>query len=53
MKIINYAKQHISKRDILEVTKVLKSDFLTQGPISKSFSEKNQKYFKSKALHTI
>ena len=48
MKIINYAKQHISKRDILEVTKVLKSDFLTQGPISKSFSEKIKSISKAK-----
>ena len=53
MKIINYAKQYISKKDILEVTKVLKSDFLTQGPISKSFSEKIKSISKSKALHTI
>ena len=48
MKIINYAKQHVSKRDILEVTKVLKSDFLTQGPISKSFSEKIKSISKAK-----
>ena len=29
--MIPYSKQNINKKDILEVTKVLKSDFLTQG----------------------
>ena len=37
---IPYGKQSISKEDIDEVTKVLKSDFLTQGPLIQNF-EKN------------
>ena len=32
---INYSRHHIDKDDILEVSKVLKSDFLTQGPTVK------------------
>ena len=33
---INYSRHHIDKDDILEVSKVLKSDFLTQGPTVKN-----------------
>ena len=29
---INYSKQNITKKDINSVIKVLKSNFLTQGP---------------------
>ena len=32
-----YSKQDISEEDILSVSKVLKSEFLTQGPIHKEF----------------
>ena len=34
---IPYGKQSISKEDIDEVNKVLKSDFLTQGPLIQNF----------------
>ena len=37
MKIINYARQSISRKDIASVVKVLKSDYLTQGPNIKLF----------------
>ncbi len=42
--IINYSKQCIDKRDIIEVSKVLKSDFLTQGPTVKKFEDKIKQY---------
>ncbi len=38
-KYIPYAKQCISNKDITEVLKVLKSDYITQGPIVKDFEE--------------
>ena len=34
---ISYGKQHIDNNDIRNVNKVLKSDFLTQGPLVKNF----------------
>ncbi|MCK5654872.1 MAG: UDP-4-amino-4,6-dideoxy-N-acetyl-beta-L-altrosamine transaminase [Candidatus Aureabacteria bacterium] len=40
MKIIPYGKQDIDKSDIAEVVKILKSDFITQGPAVKKFEEK-------------
>lgn len=39
MKTISYGHQWIDKKDIREVTKVLKSDWLTQGPKVKEFEE--------------
>ena len=35
---ISYGKQHIDNIDIRNVNKVLKSDFLTQGPLVGKFS---------------
>ena len=46
--MINYGKQHIDNADIKEVTRVLRSDYLTQGPIVKKFEEELSKKFKSK-----
>ncbi len=40
MNFIPYAKQSISKSDIKAVEEVLKSDFLTQGPIVERFENK-------------
>ena len=34
-----YSRQKIDNLDILSVTRVLKSDFLTQGPKSKEFEK--------------
>ena len=34
---ISYGKQHIDNFDIRNVNKVLKGDFLTQGPLVKKF----------------
>ena len=38
--IIPYSKQSISKEDIRSVVKVLRSDFLTQGPKVSEFEKK-------------
>ena len=35
--MINYGKHFLDKRDILSVSKVLSSDWLTQGPYVKKF----------------
>jgi len=48
MKIINYGKHFIDKKDINEVTKVLKSNFLTQGPKVDQFEKKISQYCGSK-----
>ena len=38
--MITYSKQTIDNNDILQVSKVLKSDFLTQGPKVPIFEKK-------------
>ena len=40
---IFYSRQTIFKEDISNVTKVLKSDFITRGPINEKFEKKNQR----------
>ena len=40
MKTIKYSTQTISKKDIVKVNKVLKSEFLTQGPKTLEFENK-------------
>lgn len=47
-KLIPYNKQSINKKDIIEVNKVLKSNFLTQGPKNEIFCKKISKYTNSK-----
>lgn len=47
-KIIPYGKQWIDKEDIGAVVKVLKSDWLTQGPKVEEFEKAVAKYCKSK-----
>ena len=37
--IISYGKQSIDAKDIRQVVKSLKNDFLTQGPLVKQFEE--------------
>ena len=39
--MIPYSKQSISDDDIKEVSKVLKSNFLTQGNVLEKFEKKN------------
>lgn len=46
-KIIPYGRQNISEKDIQEVVKILKSDYLTQGPVSINFEKAIAKYTKS------
>lgn len=46
--MIPYGRQHITEDDIAEVTKTLKSDFLTQGPKVKEFEEKFATYVGAK-----
>lgn len=31
MKLIPYSRQHINNKDIINITKILKSDYLTKG----------------------
>lgn len=46
--MIPYAKQNISKEDIESVISVLKSDYLTQGPVVPEFENEVAKYCNSK-----
>ena len=46
--IIPYGKHDISQKDIDAVVKVLKSDYLTQGPLIKKFENDFSKYIGSK-----
>jgi|TARA_Y100000294_G_scaffold88256_1_gene82382 UDP-4-amino-4,6-dideoxy-N-acetyl-beta-L-altrosamine transaminase len=43
-----YSRQNLDNRDIYEVTKVLKSDFITQGPKILEFEKNFANYVKSK-----
>ena len=47
-KYINYGKQTIQQDDIKEVTKVLRSNFLTTGPRISQFENKFSQYTKAK-----
>jgi UDP-4-amino-4,6-dideoxy-N-acetyl-beta-L-altrosamine transaminase len=44
MKKIPYGRHHIDKKDIEEVVKVLKSDWLTQGPMIEKFEKQVAKF---------
>ena len=46
--IIPYGRQDISQTDIDSVIKVLKSDFVTQGPVIQQFENKVAEYCNSK-----
>jgi len=48
MNSIPYGKQYISQKDIDAVVRVLKSDFLTQGPAVKAFEEAFASYIGAK-----
>lgn len=47
-KIIPYGRQNISKNDIESVVTILKSDYLTQGPVTVKFEKAIANYTKSK-----
>ena len=51
--MINYGRHSIDKKDIQAVIKVLKSDYLTQGPVVQKFESKLSTYFKSKFALTV
>ena len=44
MKNFKYSTQTISKKDIISVNKILKSEFLTQGPKTPEFENKIKNY---------
>jgi len=44
VKSIPYGKQQITEEDILAVTTVLRSDFLTQGPAITEFEKNFSRY---------
>ena len=46
--MIPYGKQNISEEDIKAVVDVMKSDFLTQGPITPKFENEISNYTESK-----
>jgi len=51
--IINYGRQYIDNKDIIEVKKSLKSNFLTQGPYVKKFENDLAVKFKSKNVLAV
>ena len=51
--LISYGKQHIDNNDIRNVNKVLKSNFLTQGPLVKKFEDSLKKKLKSRYCSVV
>lgn len=51
--MISYGRQYIDQKDINGVLKVLKSNFLTQGPTQKIFENKLSKYLNTKYVSTV
>ena len=51
--MISYGKQSINKNDVKSVIKVLKSNFLTQGPAVLDFEKKLSSYTKSKYVLAV
>jgi UDP-4-amino-4,6-dideoxy-N-acetyl-beta-L-altrosamine transaminase len=50
---INYSKHSISKGDIISVIKVLKSNYLTQGPNVENFEKKIKKIVNAKYAYAL
>ena len=46
--MISYGRQYIDNEDIKSVVNTLKSDYLTQGPIVRTFEKNINNYFGSK-----
>ena len=46
--MISYGRQSINQDDVKSIIKVLKSDFLTQGPVLEKFEQNLKFFFKSK-----
>lgn len=53
MQLINYSQQSINKLDEKNVLKVLRSNFLTTGPVGKEFEKKISKFVKSKYVVNV
>ena len=51
--MITYGRQSIDKKDILSVTKVLRSEYLTQGPYVEKFETSLKKYFSCKSAIAV
>ena len=51
--MISYGKQYIDNNDIKAVNKVLKSNFLTQGPLIERFEKSLQNYFSCKYVNVV
>ena len=51
--MISYGKQYIDNYDIKAVNKVLKSNFLTQGPLIERFEKSLQNYFSCKYVNVV
>ena len=51
--MIPYGKQHINEDDIAEVLEVLKSDFITQGPVVPLFEKKLASYSNSEYCYVL
>ena len=51
--MINYSKQTIDSKEVNAVIKVLRSSYLTQGPLVKKFEDNLSKYCKSKFAVTV
>ena len=48
MKLIPYSRQYINNKDIINITKILKSDYLTKGSQTIKFENDVKKKIKSK-----
>ena len=48
MKSLKYSTQSIAKNDVISVSKVLKSEYLTQGPKTEEFEKKIKNLVESK-----
>ena len=46
--MLNYARQHIDSKDVKAILKVLKSNWLTQGPQIQKFENSLKTYFKAR-----
>lgn len=51
--MINYSKQSINSKEIKAVTNVLKSNYLTQGPLVQKFEKRIKNYCKSKYVVAV
>ena len=51
--LVPYARQQISKNDVNNVVKVLKSNFLTTGPKVHQFENRLKKKFSSKYVSVV